>query len=516
MRNPIRHLILIPGDALDRASTAFDDFDPAQDAVAMVEVHDEIVRYGNHRARVAQFLLAMRAFARELTERGVRVLYQRFDDAGALPSFAQAFGRLIEVEQPGKVIWVEAGRHGLDAELAALCDDGEVAHEVREDSHFMCPRQQFDRWAQGRSFFLMEHFYRVMRRQHRILMDGDKPAGDRWNFDADNRSAFSKSGPGMIVPARRPERSAEDLALLAQLETLPGLNGTTAHFDWAVTPAEAEAWLDDFLANHLKDFGTYQDAMWTGAPFVHHSRLSAAMNLKLLNPRTVVARAEQAWREDRAPLHAVEGFIRQIIGWREYIRGIYWVKMPSYEHLNHLRAETPLPPMYWDGKTQMRCMQDVVGQLLDHAYAHHIQRLMVAGLFAQLLAVRPVEIHEWFMAYFVDSVEWVTLPNVIGMSQFADGGIVGSKPYIATGKYVDRQSNYCRECHFRPDVSVGDRACPMTTLYWDFLDRHQDEFAEHPRLGLQVKNVRKKSGVEMDAIRELAMDVRARAAAGTL
>lgn len=516
MQHTTRHLILIPGDALDRTSAAFDHFDPELDAVAMVEVHDEIVRYGNHRARVAQFLLAMRAFARELTARGVRVLYQRFDDADALPSFGQAFGQLIAVEQPGKVIWVEASRHGLDAELAALCDGCEVAYEVLEDRHFMCPRQQFDRWAEGRTFFLMEHFYRVMRRQHNILMDGDKPAGDRWNFDFDNRSAFSKSGPGLIVPARKPERSPDDLALLAQLESLPGLNGTTAHFDWAVTTAEAEAWLDDFLENHLKDFGTYQDAMWTGAPFVHHSRLSAAMNLKLLNPRTVVARAEQAWREDRAPLHAVEGFIRQIIGWREYIRGIYWVKMPSYEHLNHLRAETPLPPMFWDGKTQMRCMQDVVGQLLDHAYAHHIQRLMVAGLFAQLLAVRPVEIHEWFMAYFVDSAEWVTLPNVIGMSQFADGGIVGSKPYVATGKYVDRQSNYCRECHFKPDVAVGDRACPMTTLYWEFLDRHQDEFAAHPRLGLQVKNVRRKSSVEMEAIRSSAVDVRARAAAGTL
>jgi deoxyribodipyrimidine photolyase-related protein len=516
MRHPIRHLILIPGDALDRASSAFNGFDPAQDAVAMVEVHDEIVRYGNHRARVAQFLLAMRAFARELAERGVRVLYQRFDDADALPAFDQAFGRLVEVEKPKKVIWVETGRHGLDDELAALCERREVVHEVRPDGHFLCTRQQFAQWADGRSFFLMEHFYRVVRRQHRILMDGDKPAGDRWNYDADNRSAFSKSGPGLIVPARRSERSDEELALLAQLETLPGLNGTTAHFDWAVTPAEAEVWLDDFIANHLHDFGTYQDAMWTGSPFLHHSRLSAAMNLKLLDPRTVVGRAEQAWREDRAPLHAVEGFIRQIIGWREYIRGIYWVKMPGYEHLNHLGAATPLPPMYWNGKTEMRCMQDVVGQLLDHAYAHHIQRLMVAGLFAQLLAVRPMEIHEWFMAYFVDSVEWVTLPNVIGMSQFADGGIVGSKPYIATGKYVDRQSNYCRECHFRPDVAIGDRACPMTTLYWDFLDRHQNEFADHPRLGLQVKNVRRKSDVEMEAIRVLAVEIRERAAAGTL
>jgi deoxyribodipyrimidine photolyase-related protein len=516
MRNQTRHLLLILGDSLDRASAAFDGFDPGKDAVAMVEVRDEIMRYGNHRARVAQFLLAMRAFARELSESGVRVVYQRFDAPDALSSFAMAFGRMLDDERPEKVIWVEAGRHGLDDELIALCETRAKAHEVRDDRHFMCSREQFARWAKGRTFFLMEHFYRVMRRQHRILMDGDKPAGDRWNYDADNRAAFGKSGPGLIAPASRPERSDEELSLLAQLETLPGLNGTTAHFDWAVTPAEAEAWLGEFLANHLQDFGSYQDAMWTGAPFLHHSRLSAAMNLKLLNPRTVVMRAEQAWRDGRAPLHAVEGFIRQIIGWREYIRGIYWEKMPRYEHLNYLGAEMPLPPMYWNGKTEMRCMQDVVGQLLDHAYAHHIQRLMVAGLFAQLLAVRPTEIHEWFMAYFVDSVEWVTMPNVLGMSQYADGGIVGSKPYIATGKYIDRQSNYCRECKYKPDMSSGEKACPVTTLYWDFLDRHQEEFADHPRLGLQVKNVRKKPLSEMDAIRRLASEVRARAAAGAL
>jgi deoxyribodipyrimidine photolyase-related protein len=256
--------------------------------------------------------------------------------------------------------------------------------------------------------------------------------------------------------------------------------------------------------------------MWTGEPWLFHSVISPALNLKLLNPRDVLDAAVRAWERGHAPLEAVEGFVRQVLGWREYLRGVYWTRMPDYLASDALDARTPLPPLYWTGETSMRCMSEVVRQLRSHGYAHHIQRLMVAGLFAQLLEARPAEVEAWFMGCFVDSVEWVTAPNVLGMSQYADGGVVGSKPYIATGKYVARQSNYCASCRYRPDASVGSDACPLTTLYWAFLDRHEARFASHPRMALQVKNLRRLDDAQRSAVRERARDVKELARTGAL
>jgi len=287
-----------------------------------------------------------------------------------------------------------------------------------------------------------------------------------------------------------------------------GHPGSLAEFDWPVTPAEAHAALDDFLSHRLPLFGRYQDAIWTGEPWLYHSRLAQALNMKLLDPRDVIAGAERAWREGRAPLEATEGFIRQVIGWREYVRGVYWHFMPEYLDRNTLGADLPLPNLYWTGDTEMNCLRDAVGQTLTHGYAHHIQRLMVTGLFALLFGVEPKRVHEWYLAVYVDAVEWVELPNTLGMSQFADGGVMASKPYCATGAYLDRMSNACKGCRFDPKQATGPDACPFTTLYWDFLARHETLLARNQRMTMQLKNLGRKSAADMRVIRRQADDLR--------
>jgi deoxyribodipyrimidine photolyase-related protein len=340
-------------------------------------------------------------------------------------------------------------------------------------------------------------------------MEGDEPAGGRWNFDAENRGAFPKTGPGKLPQPIRFEPDAITRGVIdlvnARFAAHPG---SLDAFDWPVTPADARAALDDFLTHRLARFGSCQDAMWTGEPWLYHSRLSQALNMKLLDPRDVVAGAERVWRRGKAPLEAAEGFIRQVIGWREYVRGVYWHFMPEYADRNALGADRPLPAFYWTADTEMNCLRDALGQTLRHGYAHHIQRLMVTGLFAMLAGVRPQDVHRWYLAVYVDAVEWVELPNTLGMSQFADGGVMASKPYCATGAYIDRMSNACRGCRFDPRRSSGPDACPFTTLYWDFLARHERLLRKNPRLSMQLKNLTRKDAAELRTIRRQADDLR--------
>jgi deoxyribodipyrimidine photolyase-related protein len=367
----------------------------------------------------------------------------------------------------------------------------------------------------------MEFFYREMRRQHRVLMNGDEPEGGVWNLDAANREHFGKAGPGPISePVAFPpdELTREVLALVEK--RFAQHPGSLRHFDWPVTRAQASTALRDFIEHRLPDFGCYQDAMWTERgdllgdqvrrrqTFLFHSRLSAALNLKLLDPREVIAAAEAAYRAGHAPLASVEGFIRQVLGWREYVRGIYWHFMPRYRELNLLNATAPLPEFYWTGQTDKNCLREVIGQTLNYGYAHHIQRLMVTGLFALLLGVKPQAVHQWYLAMYVDAVEWVELPNTFGMSQFADGGLMASKPYVASGRYIQRMSNYCAGCRFDPARATGENACPFTTLYWDFLMRQEKLLARNPRMTMQLKNLGRFSLEEEMKIRNQAQALR--------
>jgi deoxyribodipyrimidine photolyase-related protein len=351
----------------------------------------------------------------------------------------------------------------------------------------------------------MEHFYRRMRVRTGWLMEDDQPSGGAWNFDVDNRKTFDARGPGLLPPRPRVAPDTITSEVLALVEDRFGEHpGSLATFDWPVTREQALVALQDFIEQRLVAFGPYQDAMWAGAPDLWHAKLSSSLNLHLLNPREVCEAALFAHAQRRVPLASVEGFLRQILGWREYVRGIYWQRMPDYADSNRLSAEQALPDFYWTGETDMNCLREALGDTLAHGYAHHIQRLMVTGLFAQIFGVRPRLIHEWYLAIYVDAVEWVELPNVIGMSQHADGGYMGSKPYVASGKYIQRMSNYCEGCRFDPALATGENACPFTTLYWNFLDQHADRFRSHPRMHMQINNLARKPDAERAAIREQA------------
>lgn len=505
----MRHLILVLGDQLDPDSAAFDGFDPSRDAVWMAEVPAEARYAWSHKARIALFLSAMRHHAQALRARGWTVLYAA---TGTHPheTLDAALDATLAAQPPQRVVLLEPGEWRLLPALARVCEARGVPLEVRDDRHFLCGRDDFARWMAGRRQPRLEHFYRWMRQRTGWLMRDGQPLGGRWNFDTDNREAFGPDGPGAVPPPLRCPPDAITRAVLALVaERYADHPGALESFDWPVTPDDARRALDDFIAHRLPHFGRHQDAMWIGEPWLYHARLSAALNLKLIDPRTVCEAALAAHAAGHAPLAAVEGFVRQILGWREYVRGLYAHRMPGYLDDNALGADQPLPALYWTGRTAMRCLSETIGDTLRHGYAHHIQRLMVTGLFALLLGVRPREVHGWYLAVYVDAVEWVELPNTLGMSQFADGGFMASKPYVASGKYIQRMSNYCSGCRFDPARSTGPRACPFTTLYWDFLDRHAARFAGHPRLVMQVRNLERLSPDARAAIREQAARLRA-------
>ena len=515
----IRNLVLVLGDQLDRRSAAFDQFDPGHDRVWMAEVAEESTHVWAAKPRIALFLSAMRHFRDRLRAEGIAIDYRELAPQarpGEPESLAAALVESVggaasppEGTRPQKLVVVEPGEYRVRERLERMAERVGIPLEIRPDRHFFGTVDDFATHARGRKQLRLEWFYRPLREKFGILMDDGEPAGGQWNFDAENRGAFPRTGPGTLPPPRRFAPDGVTRGVIDLVNTrFADHPGSLAAFDWPVTPDEARAALDDFLTHRLVSFGRYQDAIWTGEPWLYHSRLSAAMNLKLLDPRDVVAGAERAWREGRVPVEAAEGFIRQVIGWREYVRGVYWHLMPEYASRNALGASLPLPAFYWTAATEMNCLRDALSQTFTHGYAHHIQRLMVTGLFAMLAGVRPAEVHRWYLAVYVDAVEWVELPNTLGMSQFADGGVMASKPYCASGAYIERMSNACRGCRFEPKQATGPAACPFTTLYWDFLARHQALLSRNPRMTMQLKNLDRKAADEIRAIRRQADEFR--------
>jgi deoxyribodipyrimidine photolyase-related protein len=500
----LRDLVLVLGDQLDSQSSVFDGLDADSDQIWMAELREESEHVWSHKARTALFFSAMRHFANTLKQRGLPVRYLRI---GAHPftGFGDALEAAIAAERPQRLVVVEPGDHRVLTRLHEAASGARLPLEVRRNRQFLIALPEFQHWAEGRKGLRLEHFYRYTRRRTGVLMQGKDPEGGAWNFDKENRKTFGRRGPGVIpAPACFPPDAVTKTAIADVQRHFPDHPGSLARFDWPVTSEQAEAALNDFLENRLASFGPYQDAFWSGEAYLYHSRLSAAMNLGLLSPRTAVDAAVAAYRSGAAPLASVEGFVRQIIGWREFVRGLYWTRMPEYLDMNSLDARQPLPGFYWTGETDMRCLAETIGQTLELGYAHHIQRLMVTGLFALLLGVEPRQVHAWYLAVYVDAVEWVELPNVLGMSQFADGGLMGSKPYAASGKYIQRMSNYCGQCRFNPAEATGESACPFTTLYWDFLMRHETRFRDHPRAGLQWRNLSRLDEGKRAAIRRRA------------
>lgn len=497
----IRNLVLVLGDQLDASASALDDFDAERDVLWMAEVDQESTHVWSSKPRIALFLSAMRHFAQAQEQSGKTVQYVRLNDPDNTHSLATELARAIGHWRPESLVMTAPGDWRVLKALQAVAIEQSLPLLIRDDRHFITTVRDFKAHAAGRKQLRLEYFYREIRRKTGLLMEGDQPVGGHWNYDADNREPFGKTGPGPLPqPAIfAPDAITQEVIDLVK-QRFAAHPGELDAFAWPVTRAQALHALAQFIRERLPRFGPHQDAMWPGEVWLFHSHLSAALNLKLIHPLEVAQAAQAAYRSGLAPLESAEGFIRQVIGWREYVRGIYWLHMPEYLQRNALQAKEPLPIWYWTGETDMACLRDALKLTLKHGYAHHIQRLMVTGLYALLLGVDPKAVHAWYLSVYVDAVEWVELPNTLGMSQFADGGLMASKPYIASGKYIDRMSPHCAQCRYKPSERLGEKACPYTNLYWDFLIRHETVLAQNPRMLPQVRNAKRLSEEDRSAI----------------
>jgi deoxyribodipyrimidine photolyase-related protein len=482
-----RRLFLVLGDQLDRNAATLRALDRGTDVVLMTEVGQEAEHVPSHRQRTTLFLTAMRHFALRLAKDGTRVRYVTLDDPANTQAFDTELARAVKELSVEAVTVIKPGEQRVEALVRDACAGTGVPLEIADDDSFTCSLDEFDAWAEGRRDLVMEYFYRQRRKKLDILVTDGKPEGGSWNYDKDNRHTF-KSDPE--IPAlykARPDQVTREVMQLVQ-KTFPAAYGKMDRFFWPVDRDQARRALKKFIAERLANFGTYEDAMWTGEPFLYHSVLSSALNLKLLSPRECVDAAIQAYEKGAATLNNVEGFVRQIIGWREFMRGIYYREGSDYSRRNGLEQTGALPAFFWNAETEMNCLHHCIGEVVEHAYGHHIARLMVIGNFALIAGVHPRAVHEWFLGMYVDGVEWVTAPNVIGMSQHADHGVVATKPYAASGKYIKRMSNYCAGCRYDVDQRTGDDACPFNTYYWDFLIRHRARLRGNMRMKLVMKS----------------------------
>ena len=482
-------LRVVLGDQCSASLSALSDLDPAVDTVLMAEVVDECTYVRHHQKKIVLVLSAMRHFARALRARGVAVDYIQLDDPENTQTIRGEVLRAVQRCRPSQVVATECGEWRLAQDMQQWHELVDLEVDIRADTRFLCSIREFRAWAQGKLTLRMEFFYREMRRRHAVLMEPDgTPVDNRWNFDAENRKRLPR---GVAVP---PPPHVQPDAITAEIIALVRARfgdhfGTCDGFGLPVTAADAQAVLDDFIATRLPQFGDWQDAMKTGEATLFHALISTSLNAGLLLPMQAVAAAEAAYRAGTVKLNAVEGFIRQVLGWREFVRGVYWLRMPDYSKLNALEAATPLPQFYWDAATRMNCLHHAIADTRANAYAHHIQRLMITGNFALLAGLDPVQVDEWYLIVYADAYEWVEMPNTRGMALFADGGVVGSKPYAASGAYINRMSDYCSGCEYDVKDAVGARACPFNALYWDFIARHAARFAGNMRMQMPLRTM---------------------------
>jgi deoxyribodipyrimidine photolyase-related protein len=502
-----RTLRVILGDQLNLDHSWFRETSPGIEYL-MMEVREEATYVRHHIQKIIAFFAAMRAFAAELKARGCVVRYVALDDPDNQPSLTEVVRGVAIAGQFGAVEYQSPDEYRVKAAFLDLEKTLEVPVRCVASEHFLVTPEFFREVFAGHKRYTMELFYRAVRRQYGFLMEDGEPIGERWNFDAANRH---KLPAGTVPPP--PLEFPRDVSELDELLTrckVPSIGRVNPQrFTWPVTRADALRALEYFCAELLEHFGAYQDAMHTSHRFLYHSRLSFALNVKLLSPREVIEAAIEAWRGSggRISIEQVEGFVRQIAGWREFVRGLYWAEMPRYRTLNVLGANRPLPHFFWDGDTRMNCVKHAVEQSLDEAYAHHIQRLMVTGNFAVLAGIDPDEVDRWYLGIYIDALEWVELPNTRGMSQFADGGIVGTKPYTSSAQYINKMSNYCAGCFYDYKEKFGERGCPFNTLYWDFLMRHREKIASNPRIGMGYRQIDKMTPANRRAITDRAAEI---------
>ena len=470
----------------------------------LMEVRQETDYVRHHAQKILAIFAAMRAFAEHLREDGHRVHYVAIDDDRNQQAIAANIDALIAAHDIARFEYQAPDEWRLDAQLAAYAAGLAIDSACVDSEHFYTGRDQLARFFDGQRQWRMERFCRQLRQRHQVLLDeAGKPLGGRWNFDQDNRRRWP--GKPEATPDLRPEHDHH--ALWRKIEAVGVDSFGEPRADalrWPLDRAEALAQLDGFVRHALPHFGAYQDAMSSEQPRLFHSLLSFALNTKMLSPREVVDCAEEALHEKAVPLAAAEGFIRQILGWREYVRGIYWARMPKYAEQNFFDHDAPLPQWFWSADTKMRCLSAAIGQSLDDAYAHHIQRLMVIGNFALLAGLDPQAVHRWYLGVYIDAFEWVELPNTLGMSQFADGGLLASKPYVSSAAYIDRMSDYCSGCAYDRKARVGERACPFNALYWDFFERNRERLRRNPRLGMVYRQLGRMSDDARDALHQQA------------
>ena len=479
-------LRIILGDQLSPDISSLDGLNVEKDIILMCEVWDEATYVKHHKKKIAFLFSAMRHFAKDLKAKNINLIYYCLDKEPALQSFTQALEEVLKTNSVTKIIVTFPGEYRVLSEINTWTQKFNLPVDVRADTRFLCSLESFNTWAEGRKSLRMEFFYREMRKKYTILMDGDQPVGGQWNYDIENRKPPK---PDFDVPETylaAPNDITDKVITLVERK-FPGHMGNLNDFHFAVTNSEAEQALHQFIDERLKYFGDFQDAMVEGKPWMFHAHVGLYLNAGLLSPIECIQAAEQAYYDRKAPLNAVEGFIRQILGWREFIRGIYWQKMPDYAQENFFNAKRNLPTFYWDANTEMNCLRQSVQDTIDNAYAHHIQRLMVLGNFSLLAGIHPKQVNEWFLSVYADAFEWVELPNVSGMALFADGGHLASKPYASGGGYINKMSNYCKGCQYKVSLKSGADACPFNYLYWDFLDRNRSKLGNNHRVGMMYR-----------------------------
>jgi deoxyribodipyrimidine photolyase-related protein len=489
----------ILSDQLSENIASLESFDFKHDIVVFCEIDAEFRNVPHHKQKIVFLLSAMRHFAETLREKGMRIDYVKLDDPQNTGTVAGEIARAVQRHAPERVVMVEPGDWRIRNAIEELATTLPCPLVMREDNRFICTRSQFEKWAVDRKTLRMEFFYREMRLHTGYLVAGGKPEGGAWNFDAENRNPL----PANIQPPKALRFSPNPLtAELIKLvnERYSENFGDLSNFGWAVTASDAQLALTHFITHSLLKFGDFQDAMKTDEPYLFHSLLSPYINAGLLDPREVCQAAINAYNKGSAPLNAVEGFVRQIIGWREYVRGLYWHFMPNYEKSNALNATRPLPAFYWTGETKLNCLSQTIGDTKRNAYSHHIQRLMITGNFALLGGFLPAEVEEWYLAVYIDAYDWVELPNTHGMILFADGGLLASKPYAASGAYINRMSNYCKTCHYDVKQKTGPNACPFNYLYWNFLSENESILGKNMRLSMPYTNLKRMSDEQRQII----------------
>ena len=496
-------LVLVLGDQLSHDLSSLRAAPQAH--VVLAELADEASYVAHHKQKITLIFSAMRHFAEELRAAGRHVTYLTYGKPPNITGFADVISHMLAQHSFNRLYVTAPGEYRLAQDMADWGTRFDMPVHILPDERFIASDEEFRTWADGKKQLRMEFFYREMRRKTGLLMDGKEPLGGQWNYDADNRKKLPK---GQVLPTRlrtQPDAITQDVMSLVEAH-FGNHFGTLDGFSWPVTRAEAQAQFTHFLDECLPHFGDYQDAMKSQESFLYHGLVSTSLNIGLLDPLEVCRAAEARLQNDRAPLNAVEGFIRQILGWREYIRGIYWLKMPDYEHENFFNHDRALPAFYYTGETDMACLRDAVTTTRTHAYAHHIQRLMVTGNFALLAGLAPEAVNRWYLEVYADAFQWVELPNTHGMALFADGGVVASKPYVSSGAYINRMSDYCSGCAYKVKEATGATACPFNYLYWDFMHRHQETLRTNPRMGMVYKNLDRMDATKLADIKQSAAD----------